>query len=148
MQKKTVWLVGIWMDFFLRRCLVRFYDQNTRFTPIDFIAIWNNKITTSLLGEIMVPPCFALRPGVFNQTPCFPDPVFSTPRDPVLRDPVPRSRVFHLAKFDLPSSYLWARLWVTPLCYFWVTFELLLKLPLSYPRATFELPLSYVYYEV
>ena len=59
-----------------------------------FIEIWNNKILTSLLGEIMVPPCFALGPRVFHwdplfstwprvfhQTPSFPppDPVFSTP---------------------------------------------------------------------
>ena len=38
MQKKTTaaWLVGIWMIFFLTRCLVRFFDQKTRFTPIDF----------------------------------------------------------------------------------------------------------------
>ena len=50
-----------------------------------FIAIWNNKILTSLLDEIIVPPCFALRPRVFLWDPCFPpDPVFST-----------RPRVFH-----------------------------------------------------
>ena len=46
--------------------------------PLIFIAIWNNKISTSLLGEIMVPPWFALGFRVFRQTPCFPsDPVFS-----------------------------------------------------------------------
>ena len=48
-----------------------------------FIAIWNNKISTSLLGEKMVPPCFALRPRVFHT--------------PGSRNPGPRPRVFHLA---------------------------------------------------
>ena len=60
-----------------------------------FIAIWNNKISTSCLGEIMVPACFTLRPRVFHQIPCFPHPVFSTrPRvfnSPGTRTPGPRT---------------------------------------------------------
>ena len=77
-----------------------------------FIAIWNNKVSTSLLGEIMVSPCFALRPRVFHWDPCFPpDPVFSTtPRvfhTPGPRTPGPRPRVFHLANHagKFPHKY-------------------------------------------
>ena len=64
------------------------------------LQCWNNTTSTSLLGEKMVSPCFALRPRVFFwdpvfstrpcvfHTPCFPaDLVFSTPRDPVPRYP-------------------------------------------------------------
>ena len=63
------------------------------------IAIWNNKISTLLLGEIMFPPCFALwsrvfqwdpvfsTPRVFHQTPCFP--LTTGPRNPAPRTPYP-----------------------------------------------------------
>ena len=80
-----------------------------------FIAIWNNKISTSLLGEIMVPPCFALRPRVFHwdpvfstrprvfhQTPCFPHPVFSTPR--VFHTPGPRTPYYGTPAPRFPPS--------------------------------------------
>ena len=77
-----------------------------------FIAIWNNKVSTSLLGEIMVPLCFALRPRVFHWDSCFPpDPVFSTtPRvfhTPGPRIPGPQPRVFHLANHagKFPHKY-------------------------------------------
>ena len=119
MQKKTTARhVGIWMGFFLMKYLIRFHDWKTRFTMIDSITIWNNKMATShfneknsLLGEIIVPQCFSLRPRVFHldlvfstETSCFaPSPVFSTrppcfPPDPVFSTP----RVFHTQCFPQP----------------------------------------------
>ena len=126
MQKKTTARhVGIWMGFFLMKYLIRFHGWKTRFTMIDSITIWNNKMATShfnernsLLGEIIVPQCFSLRPRVlhldlvfstetscfapgpvfstrprvFHQTPCFPHPVFSTPN------------VFHNPCFPHPGT--------------------------------------------
>ena len=35
-KKTTARHVGIWMVFFLTRCLARFYGRKMRFTPIDF----------------------------------------------------------------------------------------------------------------
>ena len=92
MQKKTTARhIGIWMVFFLTKYLIGFHDRKTRFTLIDFIAIWNNKIATfhfseenSLLGEIIV------LDAVFStKTPCFlSDPVFATKSRVFRWDPV------------------------------------------------------------
>ena len=72
-------------NFFLTRWLVRFYDQKSAFHA-DWFSL-QFEITKfrlhCLLGEIMVPPCFPLRPRVFHW-----DPVFST-----------RPRVFHTPCF-------------------------------------------------
>ena len=110
MQKKTIARhVAIWMVFFLTKCLIRFHDLQTRSRQMIFIAIWDNKILSShvdgensLLGEIMVPPCFPPRavfstPRVFHQTPCFPRPVFSTPgfhpENPTSRFPTSQNKI-------------------------------------------------------
>ena len=116
MQKKTTARhVGIWMVFFLTKYLIRSVMIETRVSRwLIFIAIWNNKIATShfneensLLGEIIVPQRFWVRPRVFHQNPRFsPDPVFS-------RIPGTRPRVFHLAAWYI---YFWMQLFIRTHC--------------------------------
>ena len=83
MQKKTLhgMLAFEWFSFSLG-VLFAFMTKKRVSRRLTFIAIWNNKISTSLLGEIMVPPYFHLDPMFSTEIPCFPpDPVFSTPFD-------------------------------------------------------------------
>ena len=49
MQKKNHCAARWYLGFFLMKYLIRFHDWKTRFTMIDSITIWNNKMATSLI---------------------------------------------------------------------------------------------------
>ena len=112
------------MVFFPTKCLIclafarnAFSRRHAKLISLQFkltkfrllILVWRFMLAKKWFPRVFFfftkNPCFPLRPRVFHQTPCFPpEPVFSTPRNPVPRTPGPRPRVFHLAVLHESST--------------------------------------------